>query len=349
MTPPMVRTLLRNRLKTKAYIIGSETNDVDWIIRIRLCKVNNMIERLNNPHRSREREGLLCHRVISNLLDTVALCGHKDFVASFVRDVSIDNETHYIVDTQGCNLLDLSSVPCIDWFNTTSNDVTEVHNILGIEAASSVLYHELNVTISFDGTYVDPRHIMMIVNTMTRGGYIMPLSRHGINRMDTGPLLRCSFEETPDILCDAACFGEVDNGKGVSQNIMTGKLASIGSGLPELVMHSSMLHPREISLVAKIGKKVLKSYVRMRPIAPTQTHLIEIDKNHNQNIDETFRLPFDSTNLSRTTTEPEKSIFSSMEMQAPFQDVMDVDLAYNTSGSITKTKPIYVPSSPVSD
>ena len=77
---------------------------------------------------------------------------------------------------------------------------------------------------------------MMIVNTMTRGGYIMPLSRHGINRMDTGPLIRCSFEETPDILCEAAAYGESDNGKGVSQNIMTGKLAAIGTGLPGIQM-----------------------------------------------------------------------------------------------------------------
>ena len=90
----------------------------------------------------------------------------------------------------------------------------------------------------------------------------MPLSRHGINRMDTGPLLRCSFEETPDILCDAACFGEIDNGKGVSQNIMTGKLAGIGTGYMNLMMNPSMMHPRAIKLEARKTKKILKSTVQ---------------------------------------------------------------------------------------
>ena len=120
-------------------------------------------------------------------------------------------------------------------------------------------------TISYDGTYVDPRHIMMIVNTMTRGGYIMPLSRHGINRMDTGPLIRCSFEETPDILCEAAAYGESDNGKGVSQNIMTGKLAAIGTGLPGIQMTPHTMHPRTLNLATtpRTGR-IMKSVVRNR-------------------------------------------------------------------------------------
>ena len=96
----------------------------------------------------------------------------------------------------------------------------------------------------------------------------MPLSRHGINRMDTGPFIRCSFEETPDILCEAATFGEIDNGKGVSQNIMTGKLASIGSGMPSIQMASNSMHPRTINLNLQKNSnntaRVLKSSVRRR-------------------------------------------------------------------------------------
>ena len=213
-TPPLVRALLQNRLKGKAHVLSSETNEVDWIIRIRFEEMREMVKNM-----LQEREGLLCHRVVSVLLDTIAVCGHVNISNASVSEVETSGNVHYVVDTHGCNLLDLSASKCIDWYNTTSNDIHEVHSILGLEAAVTVLYTELLNTISFDGTYVDPRHIMMIVNTMCRGGKLMPLSRHGINRMDTGPLLRCSFEETPDILCDAACFGELDNGKGVSHNI----------------------------------------------------------------------------------------------------------------------------------
>jgi len=341
-TPPIVRTLLRNRLHGKAHVISSETNDVDWVIRIRLEEMRTMMS--NFEVLSREREGLLCHRVMSVLLDTVAISGHKDIQASFVRDIDVNGEKHYVVDTQGCNLMDLSAVPCIDWYNTISNDLNEIHATLGLEAAVAILYNELTVTISFDGTYVDPRHIMMIVNTMCRGGYIMPLSRHGINRMDTGPLLRCSFEETPDILCDAACFGEVDNGKGVSQNIMTGKLAGIGSGYVNLMMNPSMMHPRAIKLETMKGKRVLKSRVRLRPSQPTQVELFEITKDETGGPSNNIELPFDNFSEAASSTMNDDNIFASNICEAPYKETDTTPEVVSAPNTI---KSVYRPSSPV--
>ena len=318
-TPPIVRTILRSRLHGKAHVLSSEANDVDWVVRIRIQEMKTMMSKFEGS--TREREGLLCHRVISVLLDTVAISGHKDIQAAFVRDIEFNREKHYVVDTQGCNLMDLSAIPCVDWNNTISNDINEIHATLGLEAAVSVLYNELTVTISFDGTYVDPRHIMMIVNTMTRGGFMMPLSRHGINRMDTGPLLRCSFEETPDILCDAACFGEVDNGKGVSQNIMTGKLAGIGSGYMDLMMNSNMMHPRAVQLHTRKEKRVLKSTVRIRQSAPTQVELINIDKDGPM-VHVNVELPYDNEvdETSSINGNNDESIFSSATCEAPYKE-----------------------------
>ena len=45
---------------------------------------------------------------------------------------------------------------------------------------------------------------------MTSRGYLMAITRHGINRQNTGPLLRASFEETVDILMEAAAHSECD-------------------------------------------------------------------------------------------------------------------------------------------
>ena len=267
--PPTIRSILRKRLKSMAHIVSTETNSVDWIIRIRFNHLKEMVDNLENVVQNKhEREAQLCHHIVTCLLDTVAVCGNQHIHGAFMRETDNhddSNEKTYVIDTQGCALLDFIAAPCIDWYRSTSNDVTEIHETLGLEAAVNVLYSELASTLSFDGTYVDPRHIMMIVNTMTRGGYIMPLSRHGINRMDTGPFIRCSFEETPDILCEAAAFGETDNGKGVSQNIMTGKLASIGSGMPSIQMTSNSMHPRTINLQKSSSTaRVLKSSVRRR-------------------------------------------------------------------------------------
>ena len=58
------------------------------------------------------------------------------------------------------------------------------------------LYH----VISFDGSYVNYRHLALLCDTMTSRGHLMAITRHGINRQDTGPLMKCSFEETVSLL-----------------------------------------------------------------------------------------------------------------------------------------------------
>jgi len=58
----------------------------------------------------------------------------------------------------------------------------------------------------------------------------MSIDRHGINKSDRGPLAKCSFEETPDIIARAAIFGELDKIQSVSSNIMLGQEVPIGTG-----------------------------------------------------------------------------------------------------------------------
>ena len=68
--------------------------------------------------------------------------------------------------------------------------------VLGIEAVRKALERELYHVISFDGSYVNYRHLALLCDTMTSRGHLMAITRHGVNRQDTGPLMKCSFEET---------------------------------------------------------------------------------------------------------------------------------------------------------
>ena len=54
----------------------------------------------------------------------------------------------------------------------------------------------MNHVISFDGLYVNYRHLSLLCDIITCNGHLMAITRHGINRQDTGALARCSFEET---------------------------------------------------------------------------------------------------------------------------------------------------------
>lgn len=46
----------------------------------------------------------------------------------------------------------------------------------------------------------------------------------------TACFCRCSFEETVDVLMDAASHAEVDPMRGVSENIIMGQLPRMGTG-----------------------------------------------------------------------------------------------------------------------
>jgi DNA-directed RNA polymerase beta' subunit len=149
------------------------------------------------------------------------------------------NTTEWFMDTNGNNLLDILSQPNVDYTRTISNDVNEVYEIFGIEAARLVLLNELNEMLASEG--VNYRHISLLVDTMTNKGSLLSIDRHGINRSDIGPFAKCSFEETSDMLIKAGIFGEYDKINGVSANIMLGQVAPCGTGDTQIMIDEDKL------------------------------------------------------------------------------------------------------------
>ncbi|KAF8820027.1 Dna-directed Rna polymerase II RPB1 [Cardiosporidium cionae] len=148
---------------------------------------------------------------------------------------------NWVLDTDGCNLEGVLPMPFVDATRTTSNSMTEIFKILGIEAVRRALLRELRTVISFDGSYVNYRHLAILCDTMTQKGHLTPITRHGINRIDRGPLMKCSFEETVEILLDAAAFAETDPLRGVTENVMLGQLAPFGTGDFDLLIDEDKL------------------------------------------------------------------------------------------------------------
>ena len=143
--------------------------------------------------------------------------------------------------TEGSSLLSVMNVEGVDFRRCRTNHITEIYEVLGIEAARSALLRELRHVISFDSTSVNYRHLALIADVMTYRGNFMAITRHGINRSDAGCLMRCSFEETVEILMDASCFSTTDHLRGVSENVMLGQLCPLGTGTFDLVLNEAML------------------------------------------------------------------------------------------------------------
>ena len=145
------------------------------------------------------------------------------------------NKTKWIINTDGTNLEDLLIHPAIDSYKTISNYIYEVYDTLGLQAARQVLAKEIFDVFDFAGSYVNSRHINLLVDIITNRGFLMSIYRHCINKSDRGPLAKCSFEETPDIIARAAIFGELYKIQSVSANIMLGQEVPIVTGASELL------------------------------------------------------------------------------------------------------------------
>jgi len=163
----------------------------------------------------------------------------KEFVA---EDVTLVEGNVYVPDdewmlmTKGSNLEEVLIQEHVDQTRTISNDVIEVYEIFGIEAARNLIYREFSKLIG-----INYRHVGLLADFMTNKGYIMPIDRHGINRGNAGPLAKSSFEETIDQLLNAGVYGKIDNMDGVSANIMMGQIAPAGTGFPQILLDEKMM------------------------------------------------------------------------------------------------------------
>ena len=70
---------------------------------------------------------------------------------------------------------------------------------------------------------------------------IMPISRFGLNKLKTGPLVRASFEETAEVLTEAAFFGQKNKISAVSDSIMVGQNIPGGTGIVKLLLNPEYL------------------------------------------------------------------------------------------------------------
>lgn len=142
----------------------------------------------------------------------------------------------WLLETDGTSMMKVLSERDVDPVRTFSNDICEIFSVLGIEAVRKSVEKEMNAVLQFYGLYVNYRHLALLCDVMTAKGHLMAITRHGINRQDTGALMRCSFEETVDVLMDAASHAEVDPMRGVSENIILGQLPRMGTGCFDLLL-----------------------------------------------------------------------------------------------------------------
>jgi DNA-directed RNA polymerase II subunit RPB1 len=142
----------------------------------------------------------------------------------------------WILDTTGSNLMDVLGLDYIDWARTTSNDIKEVFDTLGIEAARQVLYDELTEVMDFSGVYINYHHLSVLCDRMTTNQNMVAIFRSGILNDDIGPIAKATFEVHTEVLLDSARHANFDNMRGVSASVMMGQTGKFGTGVFDLVL-----------------------------------------------------------------------------------------------------------------
>ena len=120
----------------------------------------------------------------------------RDLQISGIKNIGrviIRRDDEWIIHTEGSNLKEVLSMEGIDQVRTTTNNIHEIGQVLGIEAARQSIIDEAQKTLSEQGLSVDVRHIMLVADIMTSEGVVKSIGRHGISGEKSSVLARAAF------------------------------------------------------------------------------------------------------------------------------------------------------------
>jgi DNA-directed RNA polymerase subunit A' len=157
-------------------------------------------------------------------------------VTDVERVTIVQQGDEWVIQTSGSNIAKVWEIDGVDKRNIRTNNVFEIANTLGIEAARNALINELSSTLEDQGLEVDIRYIMLVADLMCSRGYLQQIGRHGIAGTKTSVLARAAFEITVPTIAEAALAGEVEELKGVTENVIVGANIPIGTGTVDLYM-----------------------------------------------------------------------------------------------------------------
>lgn len=100
--------------------------------------------------------------------------------------IAVDDTTKpetYKLCVEGSGLGQVMATYGIIGNKTRSNNIWEVYQTLGIEAARTTIMKEITDVMEGHGMTVDHRHIMLLASQMTSRGEVLGITRHGLAKM----------------------------------------------------------------------------------------------------------------------------------------------------------------------
>lgn len=142
----------------------------------------------------------------------------------------------YVMDIEGGNLRALFylSNPFINFDNIYTNNISQIFEIYGIEAARNAIIEEIHRVFSTYHIEVDERHLSLIADSMTLSGCVRGLNRLEM-RHQTEELLKASFESACTSLAAGALTSGFDSLRAPAGAVTVGQYPSQGTGSFDLL------------------------------------------------------------------------------------------------------------------
>tara|TARA_B100001063_G_scaffold247349_1_gene292989 strand:- start:6644 stop:11155 length:4512 start_codon:yes stop_codon:yes gene_type:complete len=244
-----INFVLKKIYKDDISCVYSDYNSDNLVFRIRLNTIKKEIKKdkdssIGIVSLDQSDEIYMLKNFQTHMLKNIVLRGVKNINKVILRKVidevkivedKYKSQEVWVLDTIGSNLLDVLALDYIDNYRTTTNNIIEVYNVLGLEAARQTLYNEFSEVLE-DNSYINYHHMSMLCDRMSYNTKMISIFRHGINSDNIGPIAKASFEETPEMFLKAARHGELDPMRGVSSNIMCGQEGYFGTSSFQVVI-----------------------------------------------------------------------------------------------------------------
>ena len=225
---------------SKIHCVYSDYNNDKLIFRIRMMQTSSKKKSLDQSDEIcilKDFQDVLLNNIVLRGINKIqnVLPRKLQNVVSLI-DGKFTKKECWVLDTVGTNLIDALSLDFIDTKRIVSNDIREVFNILGIEAARQMLYNEILEVMEFADANVNYHHLNLLCDRMCMTQDLTPIFRSGLLNDDIGPIAKATFEVHTEVLLNASRHAQFDHMRGVSSSVLCGQYGNYGTGAFNVIL-----------------------------------------------------------------------------------------------------------------
>jgi DNA-directed RNA polymerase subunit A" len=154
-----------------------------------------------------------------------------------VSDVTLTKDgDEYLITTQGISLKNVKKIEGVDVDRLFCNDINEIYDTYGIEAARALIINEIMEVVNSQGLSVNERHVLLIADAMCFTGEPRGMTRYGIVADKINVLTKASFETALKHISKGAIMNEINPLTSITENIMTNQMINVGTGIPKVAV-----------------------------------------------------------------------------------------------------------------